>query len=65
MHCVERLANRAEELQNKIKKNTDNKSLARQLIAGARENADYSCQNERWSPEWYIQFIKELESRAN
>lgn len=63
-HALERLADRAEELQKKIKDGSDNKALARQIIAGARENADYCCDDERWSMNWYVTFVKELESRV-
>lgn len=63
-HALERLADRAEELQKKIMKNSDNKPLARQIIAGARENADYCCDDERWSMNWYATFVSELESRV-
>jgi hypothetical protein len=40
----------------------NNKSLARQLLVGARETADYSSTKERWSPEWYIQYLRALEN---
>jgi hypothetical protein len=64
-HALERMAERAESLQTDIKKKySENKALARQIIAGARENADYSCDDERWSMSWYAKFIKELEERA-
>ena len=64
-HVLEKMAERAENLQTKIKKKyPENKALARQIIAGARETADYSCDDERWSMNWYVDFIKELEARA-
>jgi hypothetical protein len=64
-HALEELALRAEKLVKNIKKKYEsNKALGRQIIAGARETADYSCGSDRWSMQWYVQYIKELETRA-
>ena len=63
MHAIEKMADRAEKLQVTIKSKNE-KALARQLIAGARENADYSTNDPRWSMNWYVNFVKELENRV-
>ena len=63
-HVLEHMSEKADKLQIDIKKKySQNKALARQLIAGARECADYSCDDERWSMNWYSRYIKELESK--
>jgi len=62
-HAIEKLADKAEELQKEIKTKNKNKALARQIIAGARENADYCCNDDRWSMNWFVTYIKELENR--
>lgn len=64
MHVIEKMAERAEKLQETIKAK-NSKALGRQLIAGARENADYDLSSgPRWSMQWYVNFVKELESRV-
>jgi hypothetical protein len=64
-HVLEKMGLETEKLIKKIKdKYKTDKKLARQLIAGARETADYSCEEPRWSMTWYITYIRELENRA-
>lgn len=64
MHVLEKMAERAEKLQATIK-TKNSKALARQLIAGARENADYDqTSGPRWSMQWYVNFVRELETRV-
>jgi hypothetical protein len=62
VHSAERLQQKAIELEKQIKTNQINKALARQLIAGAKENVDYSYQKER-NDTWYLNYIRELEAR--
>lgn len=64
-HVLEKMGLEAEKLIKKIKDKYGKaeKQTARQLIAGARETADYSCSEKRWSMEWYITYIRELENR--
>jgi hypothetical protein len=61
-HFLDRMIEDSDKLIKQIKLKYKNKSLARQLIVGARETADYSSTKERWSPEWYIQYLIALEN---
>lgn len=64
-HVLEELSSKSERLIKDIKrKYKENKSLARQIIAGARETADYTCDDDRWSMKWYIIYVRELETRV-
>lgn len=64
-HALDFLVEKADNLQKNIKKKySDNKALGRQIIVGARETADYISDDPRWSMNWYVNFIKELENRV-
>jgi hypothetical protein len=53
---------RALELEADIKKMYDNKKLAKQLITGAKQEADFAYKTER-DVEWYVTYCKALETR--
>lgn len=54
---------RAIELEDQIKKLYENKKFAKQLIAGAKEETDYSYKTEK-DAEWYVNYCKALEKRV-
>jgi hypothetical protein len=60
-HALETLQQEAMKLEKKIKEKYG-KYQARQLIAGSEEAVDYSYQREK-NMEWYVKYIRELESR--
>ncbi len=62
MHSYERIQKKAIELEKQIKNEYSNKSIALQLIAGAKEAVNYSYQKER-DIQWFIKYINELERR--
>lgn len=61
-HCLELLAETSQNLIKEIKQKY-NYALAKQLIAGARENADYMCDDKRESGSWYVIYNDELKKR--
>lgn len=61
-HCLEILAENSQKLIKEIKEKYPS-PLAKQLVAGARENADYMCDDKRESGPWYIIYNDELKKR--
>lgn len=59
---LEKLSDRAENLKKDILKKYD-KKLARQLIKGAEQNADYRFSEDEPEEKWIIYFVEELEER--
>lgn len=54
---------RAIELETQIKKQYENKKFAKQLIAGAKEETDYTYKAEK-DVEWFVNYCKALEKRV-
>lgn len=55
---------KAQDLEKSLKKKYDsNKALARQLIAGAKQNADYQISKDEPLEKWYITYLEELKDR--
>lgn len=64
MHVLEKLQLQAVEKEKKLKTSYD-KFLAKQLIAGAKENTDYSNGKDKTAVEWWIVYNRELENRLS
>lgn len=61
IHIMEKWQLRAIELEKEIKKNYENKKFAKQLITGAKQDADL-IKTDR-DCEWWVNYCKALESR--
>jgi hypothetical protein len=63
-HALVDLQTKIENMKKEIlRKYSDNKKLARNLIKGAEQTADYEMQASDPPEKWYVYFLEELRNR--